>query len=95
MFLHEEMVPVPDWQDVNMIIKELRDVLDSIDLDNRETWQFRSAIARTIAMMREEKIHDAQLKMAKTLANQFSRFKFKKGGMMYAFPTLNELFIDD
>ncbi|HME53468.1 MAG TPA: hypothetical protein VKM55_14685 [Candidatus Lokiarchaeia archaeon] len=95
MFLHEEMAPVPEWQDVNMIIRELRDVLDSIDLDNRETWQFRSAIARTIAMMREEKIHDAQLKMARNLAREFSMFKLKDGGMLRAFPILSELFIDD
>lgn len=95
MFLHEELAPVPEWQDVNMIIKELRDALDSIDLTNRETWQFRSAIARTIAMMREEKIYDVQLKMARRLTHQFRGFKLKNGGMLCAFPILNDLFIDD
>jgi hypothetical protein len=95
MILHEEMASIPEWTDINLIIKQLRDVMDSIDQDNRETWQFRSAIARTIAMMREEKIHDAQLKMARNLANQFSRFKFKNGGMVCAFPILTELFIED
>ena len=95
MFLHEEFAPVPEWQDVNMIIKELRDILDSIDLTNRETWQFRSAIARTIAMMREEKIREVQLNMARRLARQFRGFKLKDGGMLQAFSVLHKLFFDD
>jgi hypothetical protein len=82
MFLHEEVVPVPDWHDINLIIKDLRNVMDAIDESSDENRRFRPAIARTIAMMREEKSHAGQIQMARDLASQLWCFRLKDGGLL-------------
>ncbi len=82
MFLHEEIVPVPEWHDINLIIRDLRGVMDAIDDGDVENRQFRPVIARTIAMMREEKTREGQLHMARDLARQLNRFRLKDGGLL-------------
>ena len=82
MFLQEEIVPVPEWHDINLIIRDLRGVMDAIDDGDQENRKFRPAIARTIAMMREEKTRDGQLRMARDLARQLNRFRLKDGGLL-------------
>nr|MDO8114342.1 hypothetical protein [Candidatus Sigynarchaeota archaeon] len=90
MLLHEEMAIVPDWQDINLIIKDLRNVLDSIESSDDDNRKFRPAIARTIAMMREEKTREGQLRMARNLARQLSSFKLKDGGLIDALACEND-----
>jgi hypothetical protein len=82
MFLHEEIVPVPEWHDINLIIRDLRGVMDAIDDGDIENQQFRPAIARAIALMREEKTREGQLHMARDLARQLNRFRLKDGGLL-------------
>jgi hypothetical protein len=82
MFLHEEIVPVPEWHDINLIIRDLRSVMDAIDDGDLENRKFRPAIARTIAMMREEKTREGQLRMARDLARQLNQFRLKDGGLL-------------
>ncbi|MBN2151654.1 MAG: hypothetical protein JW839_09425 [Candidatus Lokiarchaeota archaeon] len=82
MFLQEEIVHVPDWHDINLIIRDLRGVMDAIDDGDLENLQFRPAIARTIARMREEKTREGQLHTARNLARQLNRFRLKDGGLL-------------
>jgi hypothetical protein len=82
MFLQEEIVPVPEWHDINLIIKDLRGVMDAIDDGDLENKKYRPAIARTIAMMREEKTREGQLRMARDLARQLNFFRLKDGGLL-------------
>ncbi|MEX2680388.1 MAG: hypothetical protein Q6373_002215 [Candidatus Sigynarchaeota archaeon] len=82
MFLQEEIAPVPDWNDINMIIRDLRGVMDAIDDNDPANRRLRPAIARTIAMMREEKTRENQLRMARDLARQLSNFHLKDGGVL-------------
>ncbi len=82
MFLHEEIVPVPDWNDINLIVRDLRGVMDAIDDGDLENRKLRPAIARTIAMMREEKTRENQLCIARDLARQLSNFRLKDGGLL-------------
>ncbi|NMC04818.1 MAG: hypothetical protein GYA24_06390 [Candidatus Lokiarchaeota archaeon] len=82
MLLQEEIAPVPDWHDINLIIRDLRGVLDAIDDGDTNNQKFRPAIARTIAMMREEKTREGQIHMARDLARQLTQFRLKDGGLM-------------
>ena len=82
MFLHEEIVPVPEWHDINLIIRDLRGVMDAIDDGDLENRKYRPAIARTIAMMREEKTRENQLGIARDLARQLNNFRLKDGGLL-------------
>ncbi len=84
MLLHDEMTTIPEWRDINIIIKDLRDVLDSIESSDDIIRNFRPAIARTIAMMREEKIREGQLKIERNIMRQLSCFRLKSGGLIDA-----------
>nr|MDO8086098.1 hypothetical protein [Candidatus Sigynarchaeum springense] len=82
MFLQEEIAPVPDWNDINLIIRDLRGVMDAIDDGDPVNRKLRPAIARTIAKMREEKTRENQLRMARDLTRQLRNFHLKDGGVL-------------
>ncbi|MBD3187909.1 hypothetical protein GF325_13820 [Candidatus Bathyarchaeota archaeon] len=61
---------VPDWEDINDIIKHLQFVLDTLE-ESDEHFTIRARIARTIANMRAEKSIEQAIDRLFTSINEF------------------------
>jgi hypothetical protein len=77
--------PLPDWCDINIITKDLRDVLDTLDpkkfTDRAECREMRISIAKTIALMREEKAVENRITLAKDILVQLDQFRLRNAGI--------------
>lgn len=80
--LANSSAPIPEWQDIEFIARDLRQALDSITGSDRESMLIRTQIARAIAYMREEKILEKQYSVAKQVLTQFNAFSLQDGGIM-------------
>ncbi|MFX0100568.1 MAG: hypothetical protein ACFFCS_13420 [Candidatus Hodarchaeota archaeon] len=51
-----QTLDLPGWDDIEYIIRDLKQALDELDVEEVGIPYFRTKIARTIAMMRDDKM---------------------------------------